>query len=221
MRRTEQQPQQPPAADDDDHDDSVPLIAAAAVKQLDAGQPVDTESQEAIIQQFWHDKAQQDTIWRVVLVVTAACLLGLLLSLHLQPDYSLLHYSFSYRTADRFTQPSAAQSILALLASSIAASLALTSLIEPVRAAADSPSLLRSPLFGVSLGLAAAVACVGLYVAAAKSYSSEWAVRWLWVVVYLACMLYWLVCVHSVSSTRGLGAEIRRLAKLKYSYHTA
>ena len=210
-----------PADNDDEYDDSVPLIAANAVKQLDAGQPVDSQAQEAVIQQFWHDKQQQDTLWRVVLVFTAACLLALLLSLHLQPHYSLLHSSFTARIEDRFTSPSAVPSILALLAVSIVASLALTTLIEPARAAFDSPSLLWSPLFLLSAVLAVAVLSVGAYVASAESYSSDSAVRWLWVVVYGSCVLYWLVCVHSVSSTRGLGAEIRRLAKLRYAYHTA
>ena len=209
--------------DGGEHDDSVPLIAAQAVKQLDAGQPVDTEAQEAIIQQFWRDKQQQDVIWRVVLVLTAVCLLALLASLQLTPHYSLLHSSFTTSIEDQFISSSAVSSVLVLLALSIAASLALTTLIEPACAAFDSPSLLWSPLFVLSLTLAAAVLSVAAYIGAAvkdNSYESA-SMRWLWAVVHVSCMLYWLVCVHSVSSTRGLGAEIRRLTKLKYAYHTA
>ena len=214
---------QQPRDNSERDDDSVPLIAAAAVTQLDAGQPVDTAAQEAVIQQFWHDKQQQDNIWRALLVFTAACLAALLLSLHAAPHYSLLHSSFTGSVEQRFMSPHAGPAVLALLGLSIAASLALTALIEPVRAAIDSPSLLWSPLFALSALLAAAVVSVAAYVAAAKtdSWYESSDMRWLWAVVYVACVLYWLVCVHSVTSTRGLGAEIRRLAKLKYSYHTA
>ena len=220
MKRAERQPNE----GDDERDDSVPLIAAQAIKQLNEGQPVDTASQEAVIQQFWHDKQQQDTLWKVVLALTAACLLALLLSLHTAPHYSLLHSSFTTHIQASFTSPTAPSAVLALLAASIVASLALVTLIEPARAVVDSPSLLWSPLFVVSFVLAAAVLSVAAYVGVVGGDGigmESGARRWLWCVVYGACVLYWLVSVHSVTSTRGLGAEIRRLSKLKYAYHTA
>ena len=218
MKRSSQ-----PNDDGELDDDSVPLIASNAIKQLSQGQPVETQAQEAIIQQFWDDKKQQDTVWRVVLAFTAACLLALLVSLRLSPLYSLLHASFTEHVEARFASSEAVPAVLVLLAASVLASLSLTTLIEPARAAFDSPSLLWSPLFVLSSLLTAAVLSVTVYVgsAAASQVDESDAMRWLWCVVFVSCLLYWLVGVHSVTSTRGLGAEIRRLTKLKYSYHTA
>ena len=223
MKRPERQ------ADEDDGDDTVPLLAANAERQLNQGLPVDSQSQDALIQQFWRDKQQQDSVWRVVLVFAAACLWALLVSLYVAPHYSLLHSSFTMRLQSRFTSPHAPAATLGLLAASTAASLALLALIEPSTSSASSSessppsaSLLWSPLFVSSSALAAAVWGLAVYVGAGTSNEFEsLAVQWLWAVVFSACVLYYLACVLSLSSTRVLGDEIGRLAKLKYSYHTA
>ena len=186
--------------------------------QLDEQQhsaPLDSASQEAIVEGFWRDKEQQDTAWKVVLHLTSALLLLLLVSLWWSPYYSPLHSAFTLQLSGYFSHSAAAALPLSLLLliASVLCSASLSRLLTSSRA---SPKEELTAAWPVRASALLQLGVVGLPL---LSSVQQGRLSFYGCLPFVLCVLYWLMALWAAHSSDRLARQVRQLSKMRYQFH--